>query len=48
MVMVPHRGSSRLQHLWMIERIVDTVAHELDFDPIALRKLNDVQPEDYP
>jgi CO/xanthine dehydrogenase Mo-binding subunit len=45
---VPNRGYSRLQHLWMVERIVDTVARELKFDPIELRKLNYVQPEDYP
>jgi len=45
---VPNRGYSRLQHLWMIERIVDTVARELDFDPVELRKRNYVQPEDYP
>jgi len=32
----------------MVERIVDTVARELDFDPIALRKLNYVQPDEYP
>jgi 2-furoyl-CoA dehydrogenase large subunit len=45
---VPNRGYSRLQHLWMIERVVDTVARELDFDPVELRKRNYVQPEDYP
>ena len=45
---VPNRGYSRMQHLWAIERIVDTVAHELGFDPVELRKLNYVQPEDYP
>jgi len=45
---VPNRGYSRLQHLWMIERIVDTVARRLDFDPVQLRKQNYVQPEDYP
>jgi CO/xanthine dehydrogenase Mo-binding subunit len=44
----PNRGYSRLQHLWMIERVVDIVAHELGFDPVELRKLNYVQPEDYP
>jgi CO/xanthine dehydrogenase Mo-binding subunit len=44
----PNRGYSRLQHLWMIERIVDTVAHELGFDPVELRKLNYIQPEDFP
>ena len=45
---IPNRGYSRLQHLWMIERIVDIVATELGFDPVELRKRNYVQPEDYP
>jgi 2-furoyl-CoA dehydrogenase large subunit len=45
---VPNRGYSRLQHLWLIERIVDIVAHELGFDPVELRKRNYVQPDDYP
>ena len=45
---IPNRGYSRLQHLWMIERVIDVVAHELGFDPVALRKQNYVQPEDYP
>ena len=44
----PNRGYSRMQHLWMVERIVDIVAHELDFDPVELRKTSYVQPEDYP
>ena len=44
----PNRGYSRLQHLWMIERVVDIVANELDFDRVELRKLNYVQPEDFP
>jgi CO/xanthine dehydrogenase Mo-binding subunit len=45
---IPNRGYSRLQHLWLIERIVDVVAHELGFDPVALRKQNYVQPDEYP
>ncbi len=44
----PNRGYSRLQHLWLIERIVDIVAKELNFDRVALRKLNYVQPEEFP
>ena len=44
----PNRGYSRLQHLWMIERIVDIVAHELGFDPVQLRKRNYPQPDEYP
>ena len=45
---IPNRGYSRLQHLWLIERIIDIVAHELGFDPVELRKRNYVQPDDYP
>jgi CO/xanthine dehydrogenase Mo-binding subunit len=45
---IPNRGYSRMQHLWLTERIVDVIAHELDFDPVELRKKNYVQPEDYP
>jgi 2-furoyl-CoA dehydrogenase large subunit len=45
---IPNRGYSRLQHLWMIERIIDIVAHELGFDPVELRKKNYVQPDEYP
>ena len=44
----PNRGYSRMQHLWLVERIVDVVARELGLDPVAVRKLNYVQPEDYP
>jgi 2-furoyl-CoA dehydrogenase large subunit len=45
---IPNRGYSRMQHIWMIERVIDIVAHELGFDPVELRKKNYVQPEDYP
>ncbi len=45
---VPNRGYSRMQHLWMIERIIDVVAKELRLDPVEVRKTNYVQPEDYP
>jgi len=44
----PNRGYSRLQHLWMIERVVDLVAHELGFDPVELRKRNYPQADEYP
>jgi CO/xanthine dehydrogenase Mo-binding subunit len=45
---IPNRGYSRLQHLWLTERIVDVVAQELELDPVQVRKQNYVQPEDYP
>jgi 2-furoyl-CoA dehydrogenase large subunit len=37
-----------MQHIWFIERVIDLVAQELELDPVAIRKLNYVQPEDYP
>lgn len=45
---VPNRGYSRMQHIWFVERMIDLVAQELEFDPVEIRKLNYVQPEDYP
>ncbi len=44
----PNRGYSRMQHLWLTERIVDIVAAELGFDRVELRRKNYVQPEDMP
>ncbi len=44
----PNRGYSRMQHLWLTERIIDIVARELNFDPVEIRKHNYVQPEDMP
>jgi CO/xanthine dehydrogenase Mo-binding subunit len=45
---VPNRGYSRMQQLWMIERVVDIASRELGFDPVEFRKKNYIQPEDYP
>ena len=39
----PNRGYSRMQQLWLTERIVDIVAHELDLDPVEVRKKNYVR-----
>ncbi len=39
----PNRGYSRMQHLWLTERIIDIVAAELDFDPVEIRKKNYVK-----
>ena len=36
----PNRGYSRMQHLWFTERVIDIVAHELELDPIEVRKRN--------
>ena len=44
----PNRGYSRMQHLWLTERIIDIVATELGFDPVEIRLRNYVQPEQMP
>ncbi len=44
----PNRGYSRMQHLWMVERIIDIVAHELNLDAVAIRKKNYIKPEQMP
>jgi 2-furoyl-CoA dehydrogenase large subunit len=44
----PNRGYSRMQHLWLTERIIDIVAAELDLDPVEVRKRNYVKAEEMP
>ena len=44
----PNRGYSRMQHLWLTERIIDIVATELGFDPVEIRKRNYVKAEQMP
>lgn len=44
----PNRGFSRMQHIWLVERMMDLAAHQLGFDPVAFRKQNYVQPDQYP
>ncbi len=44
----PNRGYSRMQQLWLTERIIDIVAQTLGFDPVEIRKRNYVQPEAMP
>ena len=44
----PNRGYSRMQHLWFTERVIDIVAHELELDPVEVRKRNYIKTEDMP
>ena len=44
----PNRGYSRMQHLWLTERIVDIVAAELGLDPVEVRKRNYVKTDEMP
>jgi CO/xanthine dehydrogenase Mo-binding subunit len=44
----PNRGYSRMQQLWLCERIVDIVAHELSLDPVEVRKRNYIKTDEMP
>jgi CO/xanthine dehydrogenase Mo-binding subunit len=44
----PNRGYSRMQHLWFTERIIDIVAHELELDPVEIRKRNYIRADEMP
>jgi 2-furoyl-CoA dehydrogenase large subunit len=44
----PNRGYSRMQHLWLCERIVDIVAAELGIDPVEIRKRNYIRADEMP
>jgi len=44
----PNRGYSRMQHLWLTERIMDVVARQLGLDPVEVRKRNYVKREEMP
>jgi 2-furoyl-CoA dehydrogenase large subunit len=37
-----------MQHLWFTERVIDIVAHELDLDPVEVRKRNYIKAEEMP
>lgn len=42
------RGVARAEASYALERIVDTVAHELAFDPVQFRRLNMITPAEMP
>lgn len=44
----PYRGAGRPQATFVMERMLDRGARELGLDPIALRRRNYIQPEEYP
>jgi CO/xanthine dehydrogenase Mo-binding subunit len=44
----PNRGYSRMQQLWLTERLVDIVAHELELDPVEVRKRNYIRSDEMP
>ncbi|MEM0476985.1 MAG: xanthine dehydrogenase family protein molybdopterin-binding subunit [Candidatus Caldarchaeum sp.] len=44
----PVRGYSRLQHMWMIERIMDIAAKKLGISPVEIRMRNYIRREEMP
>lgn len=44
----PMRGSGRPQGIYVMERMMDRVARELDLDPIEVRRRNLIQPDEFP
>jgi 2-furoyl-CoA dehydrogenase large subunit len=44
----PNRGYSRMQHLWFLERVVDTCARELGMDAVEMRLRNYILPNEMP
>ncbi|MBZ0299319.1 MAG: molybdopterin-dependent oxidoreductase [Anaerolineae bacterium] len=43
-----YRGAGRPEATYVVERAVDLVAHKLGMDPVAVRRKNFVQPNDFP
>ena len=43
-----YRGAGRPEATFVVERLVETAARELGRDPVELRRLNMIQPEDFP
>ncbi|MFT5194773.1 MAG: carbon-monoxide dehydrogenase large subunit [Cellvibrionaceae bacterium] len=43
-----YRGAGRPEASYLVERLVDMAAHKLNMDPIALRRKNFIQPDEFP
>src|SRR5215467_8834160 len=46
--LVPYRGAGRPEAVYIMERLVDRAAHEMQLDPAELRKKNLIRPDAYP
>jgi carbon-monoxide dehydrogenase large subunit len=44
----PYRGAGRPHACFVMERLIDRIARELELDPNEVRRRNFVQPEDFP
>lgn len=43
-----YRGAGRPEATFLLERLVDVMAHELGMDPMEFRRQNFIQPEEFP
>lgn len=43
-----YRGAGRPEGNYIMERLVETAAHEMGIDPAAMRRLNHIRPEEIP
>ena len=43
-----YRGAGRPESIYCIERLIEKAAHDLDVDPVELRRLNFIKPEQMP
>ncbi|HLW01540.1 MAG TPA: xanthine dehydrogenase family protein molybdopterin-binding subunit [Ktedonobacterales bacterium] len=44
----PYRGAGRPEATYILERVMDRIAHELGLDPIAVRRRNFIAPDAFP
>ena len=47
-IVTPYRGAGRQHGVFVMERLLDIAAKELAIDPIAIRRKNYIQPEQFP
>jgi carbon-monoxide dehydrogenase large subunit len=47
-IVSPYRGAGRPQGVFVMERLMDRVAHELGIDGMEIRRRNFIQPQEFP
>ncbi len=43
-----YRGAGRPEATYVLERLMDLIAHDLDLDPVEVRRKNLIQPDEFP
>jgi len=47
-IVTPYRGAGRQHGIFVMERLMDLAAKELGISPVEIRRLNFIQPDDFP